>query len=155
MNGLTIRQGLLIVAALTAVAACSTASPQVKSAGSSAASRDSEAGAHAPLQAACEVTDRSVGACTLTTVPVGYRFVIETVDRAIGSWPTLLTTLSGVAQWHWLAREFVGTDATLKLGVYMLTHHLRLYADPGTPVVVETADALGSFTVSGYLVRLP
>lgn len=163
MKRLTIRQCLLAVGALAVVTACSTAPPQVQPVSAPVTSRDAEAGARALLQAACEVTDRSVGACTLTLVPAGYRLVIETVTGRLGRFrsgetlagPALQTTLSGVAQRHWLAREFVGTNATLNLDVYMVTHHLRLYADPGTLVVVETPDALGSFTISGYFVKLP
>ena len=142
---------LLVLGALALVAGCSTATREVHSP------------AGRPFQASCEVLDRNTGACIVTTVPAGQRLVIEMVSGRMGRFrggepvagPTIRTIVGGSAQRHWLTREFLGTNATLNLDVYVVTHHLRLYADPGTPVTVETPDAVGGFTISGFLVPLP
>ena len=155
-------QRMFVVGALGLATACSTASSPASPEGAMAG-RDPDRMARSPLQAACEVLDRNPGTCTAITVPAGHRLVIETVSGRMGRFrdtgplagPVIQTTLSGVAQRHWLTREFIGTNTTLNLDVYMVTHHLRLYADPGTPVVIETPDAVGSFTISGFLVKLP
>src|SRR5262245_6828105 len=155
-------QRMVVVGTLALTTGCSTAGSPASPEGVMA-SRDPDRMASSPLQAAGEVLDRNPGFCTVITVPAGHRLVIETVSGRMGRFrdtdplagPVIKTTLSGVAQRHWLSREFIGTNATLNLDVYMLTHHLRLYADAGTPVVIETPDAVGSFAISGFLVKLP
>ena len=166
MKRLAIRHGRRALAALSVVIVCSTACGTAPPRGHAVTSPDageSDAGSRAPLHAACEVIERAVGACTLITVPAGHRLVIETVTGRLGGFrgaetlvgPVLQTTVGGVAQRHWLAREFAGPHPTLNVDVYLVTHQLRLYADPGTPVVLEAPDAIGSFTISGYLVKVP
>ena len=162
MGRVTVQRQLLVIGALVLATACSAGTPP-GSPRVAAHRRNLDPGLWSPLQAACEILGRSEGACTVTTVPAGHRLVIETVSGRLGRFrggdpipgPVIQTTVSAVAQRHWLTREFIGTSTTLNLDLYVVTHHLRLYADPGTPVLIEAPEAVGSFTISGFLVKLP
>jgi len=156
------RRQLFGLGALILAAGCATATPPAPPQ-ATAPVRDSTQTPGSPIHLACEVSDRAVGSCTAFTVPPGYRLVIEVVTGRVGRFregdplagPVIQTTVSGTMLRHWLAGEFLGTNNTLNLDVFMVTQHLRLYADPGTPVVIESPNAVGSFTISGYLVKLP
>ena len=106
-------------------------------------------------------------AITFFTVPAGKRLIIETVSARAELAPLdapnrveLITQLGNKPVFHRILVSKQGVDLNGQ-NVFVGTHFIRAYADPGTDVQLEFAhsnasdDALASMTISGYFIDLP
>ncbi len=103
------------------------------------------------------------------TVPAGKRLVIEFVSGLVVTPPTcrlrnliLMTSISIQGQQVIANHRFVPTlTASGISNDNLISQETRLYADPGTTVrvipnfSVQFCDAIGGFSVTGYLVDVP
>lgn len=98
------------------------------------------------------------------TVPAGKIAVIETVTgKATGSSPgfyvpSLDATTGGNFVSYPISQAIQDANATSR--VYVATHAVRIYADPGTtvtcsPELLSSTGLVGTLTVSGHYVDLP
>lgn len=99
------------------------------------------------------------------TVPADKRLVIEFVSGNVAlrqgsvSNFTVTTTVNGIIGKHRLVVTSQGPSGGLPIS-YTVSQNMRVYADPGTTVIVFVNATLGGeggfdATISGYLVDLP
>jgi len=106
-------------------------------------------------------------AITIFTVPAGKRFIVETVSARTELAPLdavnrveLITELGNKPVFHGILVSKQGLDLNGQ-NVFVGTHSIRAYADPGTDVQLEFShsnvsdDAVATMTISGYFIDLP
>jgi hypothetical protein len=131
-----------------------------------------------PVQAFAQCATTSIGCVpTFYTVPLGKRLVIEYASMSVCGLPgvaaqlTISTMISGAFVQHVLntappasspGSSAIGCNSGLASSNTSIGQVVRLYADPGTSVLVEGDRADGvagnasfSFSMSGYLVDVP
>jgi hypothetical protein len=104
---------------------------------------------------------------TIFTVPAGKRFIIETVSAHAELAPVdtphrieVITQLGNKTVFHRILVSRQGMDLNGQ-NVFVGTHYIRAYADPGTDVEFEFShsnaanNASASITISGYFIDLP
>ena len=104
---------------------------------------------------------------TIFTVPEGKRFILETVSAHVELDPVdtphrvvVLTQLGNKPVFHEILVSRQGLDLNGQ-SVFVGTHYMRAYADPGTEVKFQfsrsntTKSASAEVTISGYFVDLP
>ena len=112
-----------------------------------------------------EFATDQLGAQTSFTVPAGKLLVIEFVSAAVGidqgSVPifSVTTTVNGVPVSHQLLTNPVGPGGGYAQ-TYSVSQNMRLYAAPGTEVILYAGRTLGGrgamhVSLSGYLVPAP
>jgi len=100
--------------------------------------RDADNPAGQPFAASCVIDNNQGFPCTLTNVPQGKRLVIEMFQVENGGGELGVKTNHVPFVWH------------IQPG-----QHVRVFADPGTPVTAAGASQGLEADISGYLVNLP